>query len=217
MRMRARAKASVLVALAGSLLVLASPGVASAHQDFTVGSIDLAVGFGNEPAYANQPNSVQIILADRGKPVTELSQPMKVEVSFGNDSTTYDVEPNFEVGEFGTPGDFRAFFIPTQVGTYTFHVTGSVDGRKVDVTATSGPKTFSDVIDPAEAEFPKTNAPTTGELATKLDRDSARVAAAASSARDAADGARTLAVVALAAGLLGLVLGGLAVSRRRRA
>jgi hypothetical protein len=215
--MRARARALVLAALGGSLLVVTSPGVASAHEDFTVGSIDLAVGFGNEPAYANQPNSVQIILADHGRPVTELSQPMKVEVSFGNDSTTYDVEPNFEVGEFGTPGDFRAFFIPTQVGTYTFHVTGSVDGRKVDVTATSGPKTFSDVIDPAEAEFPTTNAPTTGELATKLDRDSTRVTEAASSAHDAADGARTLAVVALVAGLLGLVLGGVAVSRRRRA
>jgi len=218
--MRARARAAgtlILATLGGSLLVAASPGVASAHQDFTAGPIDLAVGFGSEPAYAGQPNSVQVILAELGKPVTHLSKPLKVEVSFGNDATMYEVNPNFEVGEFGTPGDYRAWFIPTQVGTYTFRVTGSVDGRAIDVTATSGPHTFSDVIDPAEAEFPATNAPTAGELATKLDRDSARLAEASATARDAADSARTIAVVALVAGVAGLVLGGVALARRRRA
>ena len=58
------------------------------------------------------------------------------------------VEPFFEEGEFGTLGDYRAWFIPTSAGQYTFHFTGKIDGQSVDETFTSGPKTFDDVVSP---------------------------------------------------------------------
>jgi hypothetical protein len=215
--MRTRARVLVLVTVCGSWLLVFSPEAASAHQDFTIGSIDMAVGFGTEPAFAGQPNSVQILLQDHGKPVTDLAHPMKVEVSFGNASKTFTVEPNFEVGEFGTPGDFRAWFFPTQVGTYTFHVTGSVGGRKIDETATSGPKTFSDVQDPAEAQFPPTNAPTNQELAAKLDRETPRLADAAAAASNAADSAKTFGILGLVVGAMGLIIAVAAIASRRRA
>jgi hypothetical protein len=87
-------------------------------------------------------------------------------------------DPDFEVGEWGTPGDYRAPFIPTQPGAYTFHVTGSVDGTDIDVSVRSGPKTFSDVVDPAEAMFPAVDAPSTADLATKVTVQAARTDAA---------------------------------------
>jgi hypothetical protein len=203
--MRTRARILVLVAVCGWWLLAFSPEAASAHQDFTIGSIDMAVGFGTEPAFAGEADSVQI------------SHPMQVEVSFGNASKTFTVEPNFEVGEFGTPGDFRAWFFPTQVGTYTFHVTGSVDGHKIDETATSGPKTFSDVQDPAESQFPPTNAPTNQELAAKLDRETPRLADAAAAASNAAGSAKTLGIVGIVVGALGLIVAVAAIASRRRA
>jgi hypothetical protein len=214
--MRARARILVLVAICASWVLVFSPAAASAHQEFTIGPVHLAVGFGTEPAYAGQLNSVQILAEDQGKPVTDLATPLMVDVSFGSASQSFTVEPDFEVGEFGTPGDYRAWFFPTQVGSYTFHVTGTIGGRKIDVTATSGPKTFSDVLDPAEAQFPPTNAPTDQELAAKLDRETPRLASAASAASDAAAQARTIGVIGIVVGAIGLIVAAVALTRRRK-
>jgi hypothetical protein len=176
----------------------------------------MAVGFGTEPAYAGQPNSVQVLLSEHGKPVTDLGSTLKVEVKFASSTKELPIEPNFEVGEFGTPGDYRAWFIPTQIGTYAFHFTGKIGSSPVDTTFTSGPKTFSDVLDPAEAEFPPTNAPTNQELATRLDRETPRLADAASAASSVADSARTLGIVGIAVGALGLIVAVAALASRRR-
>ena len=72
-------------------------------------------------------------------------------------------EPDFEVGGDGEPGDYRALFIPSQVGPYTFQLSGSIHGTKVDLSVTSGPKTFDEVQSPTEAMFPAVDAPTTHE------------------------------------------------------
>jgi hypothetical protein len=62
--MRTRLLAAVVaVPLAALLLpLLASP--AAAHEARTVGKYHFVVGFGDEPAYAGEKNSVQLILAD---------------------------------------------------------------------------------------------------------------------------------------------------------
>jgi hypothetical protein len=129
------------------------------------------------------------------------------------------MEPNFEVGEFGTPGDYRAFFIPTAPGSYSFHFTGSIKGQKIDQTFKSGPQSFSDIDDPAQVQYP-VKQPTGAQLATRADRDTARVDAALTAerdqARDDASSARTLAIVGLVVGVLGLVAGGTALARSRR-
>jgi hypothetical protein len=211
---------------AASLLVVGAALTAHAHTEVEVGKVSMAIGFGTEPAYAGQPNSVQAILSFDGKPVTELGDSLKVEVGYGDATTDLALEPFFEIGEFGTPGDYRAWFIPSQTGTYTFHFTGSVQGQKVNETVQSGPKTFSDVEDPQEAMFPPLNAPTNEELATKIDQVDTRsqgavaaAEAAAADSKDAADSAKTLALFGLIVGAIGVVAGiaGLAAARRRRA
>jgi hypothetical protein len=205
---------TAVAGLAGLLLALgAAP--ASAHEGRRVGRYEFVVGFGDEPAYAGQKNSVQLILSDAAthKPVVDLGDTLKVDVTAGNTDTPkmgMSVEPNFEVGEFGTPGDYRAFFIPTAAGAYTFHFTGTIKGQQVDQKFTSGPQTFSEVQDPTEVEFPSKD-PTTGQLSARVDRETQRLTAAvaaseqrARDANDAAGTARLLAIVGVVVGALGL-------------
>jgi hypothetical protein len=208
------------VLLAGLLVpLLASP--AAAHESRQVGKYHFVVGFGDEPAYAGEKNSVQLLLFGAGdKPVTDLTDTLKVSVRTSDaEERSMTLEPFFEVGEFGTPGDYRAFFIPTAPGSYSFHFTGTIKGQKVDQTFESGPQTFSDIQDPAQVQYPAKE-PTTGQLATRVDRESARVNAALAAerdtARDQAASARTLAVVALVVGALGLLVGIAALVLRRR-
>lgn len=202
----------------GTLLVLillpAAP--AAAHETRVVGDIVMTVGFGNEPAFAGQPNEVNLSLAERRSedPIVE-GVDVDVEVSFGEESTTMEMEPAFVVGAFGEPGLYRATLLPSRAGDYTFHFTGSVGDQEIDESFTSGDDTFSPARDPAEVAFPAQD-PSNAELADRLERETTRVAAAAES--ESAQ-ARTLAIVALVAGglglIIGLILGGLALRRAR--
>jgi hypothetical protein len=206
------------------LVLLAGP--AAAHEERHVGDLDLVVGFGQEPAYAGQPNSVELLLSTGGNPVTDLGDTLTVSVGFGDQSKDLSVEPFFEVGEFGTPGDYRAWFIPTRAGQYSFHFTGTIRGTKIDETFTSGPKTFGDVDNPTDAEFPVQD-PTNGELGERIDREIPRLEASITdvktsvdrsvgSAVDDVSSARTLALVGVALGALGLIAAIAAIAMTRR-
>lgn len=222
--MRLAAVSAVVVAM---LVLVAGP--ASAHEERDVGKYTLAVGFGQEPAYAGQPNSVQMLLSLDGKPVIDLGDSLSVSVAFGDQSVDLSIEPFFEIGELGTPGDYRAWFIPTRAGQYSFHFTGSIDGQKVDETFTSGPKTFDDIVSPTEAEFPIQD-PTNGEIADRIAREIPRIDSAIAegksaalrsltSASDDAKSARTLGLIGIVVGGLGLIAGlsGISIARRRQA
>ena len=221
---------SAVALVAASLIALGPAVAASAHASSKIGDLEMVVGFGTEPAYVNQPNSVELLLTHAGQPVTDLGDSLKVEVSFGDASTELPIVPNFEVGEFGDPGDYRAWFIPSEAGKYTFHFTGTIDGEKVDKSFTSGPDTFSEVEDTRDASFPPVDAPTNEELATKINQvdqrtqasvEQAQAAAetAANEAADSADSATTLAWIAVVVGAVSLILGiaAFAVARRRGA
>jgi hypothetical protein len=196
--------------------LVASP--ASAHEARTVGKYHFVVGFGDEPAYQGEKNSVQLLLGDANdKPVTDLGDSLKVEVSTDTvpgQTLPLALEPFFEVGEFGTPGDYRAFFIPTRPGKYTFHFTGSVKGQKVDQRFTSSSTGFGEVEDPANVEFPAKD-PTTGQLAQRLDQQVPRLETAVAAARkQGRDDARRALIVAIVGVVIGLAGVGLALTRR---
>jgi hypothetical protein len=212
---------AALTLLVTSFEVALLAGPALAHEDREVGDYTFTVGFGDEPAYSGLKNSVQLILTTSEEPITDLGDSLQVEVATGDQSTKLSLEPDFEIGEFGTPGDYRAWFIPTRPGDYTFHFTGTVKGQKVDESFTSSSSTFASVVDPTEAEFPVKD-PTVGQVAERLDREIPRINAAigaqTAAARDRADSARSLATVALIVGGLGLLAGiaGVAFGLRRR-
>ena len=222
-----RIRAITVASLTAAAFVLLLAGPASGHEGETIGHLELAVGFAQEPAYAGQPNGVQLILHEGGQPVTDLKDELQVVVSVGDQtSEPFTFEPAFEVGEFGTPGDYRANFVPSQPGSYTFTISGTFhDHRFNDDEFTSGPKTFSDVQDINAASFPQVTSPSNEELATRIEQESARTAAAvraaqmaATSAGDDASGARTIGVIGVVAGGVGIVAGiaGLAAARKAK-
>jgi hypothetical protein len=211
-------------ALAMALLLLgAAPALA--HEARTIGNLDVEVGWGTEPAYAGEVNSVQLLLTQNGKPVTDLGDTLDVEVTFGDQTQNFTIEPFFEKGEAGTPGDYRAWLIPTAPGQYSFHFTGTVNGQDVDETFTSGPKTFDDIENPQSVEFPMQQ-PSTGELAERIDRVEPRLANAIGDVQadvqttaDDASSAKTIGLIGLVVGAIGLIVAivALVTSRRKRA
>jgi hypothetical protein len=213
------------------LLAALAAAPASAHTEKKAGRYSFVVGFGTEPAYAGQPNSFQVIISRDGKPATDLGGQLDGLMGHAYYGTKADpklenammpLEAHFGDG-WGTPGDYRSFFVPTQAGAYTFTLKGKLGSQKIDLAVPSGPKTFSDVNDPAKSALPAVKDPTTAQLAQRLDREATRVngtmasaTAAQREAEDAAGQARMLALGGLLVGAVGLVVGGLALARSRR-
>ncbi|HZD74414.1 MAG TPA: hypothetical protein VE776_11115 [Actinomycetota bacterium] len=216
------ASVAAVVGLAGLLVTVAGAGPASAHEERKIGRYDVEVGFGDEPAYTGAKNSVVMFLNDADdKPVVDLGDTLRVDVSMASDDAqklSMSMEPNFEVGGDGTPGDYRAWFIPTAPGPYSFHFTGNIKGQKVDEKFTSSPTTFDEVQDPTQVQFPAKE-PTTGQLSARVDRENRRLARALADtrrqARDEAGTARLIAVVGLVVGVLGLAAAGYALRGKR--
>lgn len=219
MRKRTSAILVVLGLAAAISALLATPALA--HEERTIGKYDVEVGFGDEPVYAGQENSVVMFIHQaNGDPVVDLGPTLEVEVKFGNlTMPTMTMEPNFEIGGEGTPGDYRAFFIPTRPGDYTFHFTGNIEDQKVDESFTSSPTTFNTVEDASKVEFPAKD-PSTGQLADRLTREIPRVqrsaAAAAQRASDKATSAKTLGLVGIIVGAVGIAFGAAALVTSRR-
>jgi len=178
---------------------------AEAHAQRTVGSITFEIGWGDEPAYSGFKNSVQFLPADR----TTGGDTMKVDVKFGDQTKTLSFAPNFEIAGSGEPGDYRAWIVPTRPGSYTFHLTGTVHGQKIDTSITSGEKTFDDITGPLDVQFPAQD-PASAQLADRLDRGLARerLTASTKATRAAIPG-----WIGLALGLIALVV---ALTGRRK-
>lgn len=206
----------LLVAGALLVLILLPAAPAAAHETRVVGDIVMTVGFATEPAFAGEPNEAEVSLSERRSedPIVE-GVDLEVEVIFGEESMAMEMEPGFVVGVFGEPGSYSASFVPSRAGDYTFRIFGTVGDQEIDESFTSGEETFSAPRDPAEAAFPAQD-PSNAELADRLERETARVADAAESE---SSGARTLAIIALVVGAIGLIagltLGGLALRRAR--
>ena len=168
-------RARALAALAAcAALVLVPATTAFAHVAKSFGRVHVEMGFGDEPTYTGQPNSVFLGIERNGTPVTDLTDTLKVTVSYGQEHIDLPVVPNFEVGGDGTPGDYRAWFVPSQPGKYTFHFLGSIGSQQIDQSFTSGPTTFDEATDPRAVEFPA-KLPTLTEVSQLLGRLGPRV------------------------------------------
>jgi hypothetical protein len=216
MKITFRARALAVLTVAAVFVVTLAPE-AFAHVEKSFGPVHMEMGFGNEPTYAGQPNSVFLGIDRNGRPVTDLTDTLKVTVSYGSQHLDLAVVPNFEVGGDGTPGDYRAWFVPSQPGKYTFHVFGTVDGTKVDWTQTSSASTFDSVQDPNNASFPKVTAPTNQQLSDLITAQSSRLQSAAAEAHDAANSARTVGEIGVVLGAIAAIaaIGALALARKR--
>lgn len=206
---------SLVVALcAGAILAIGLAGVAGAHVVVKVGTYSLAIGWAHEPTYVGEQNAVQVIVTTTaGKPVDDLNAgDLTVVVSTGGQqSDPLQMVPMYDADTgLGIHGDYEASLMPTAPGDYTFHVTGSVHGTRIDETEQSSDSTFNSAANATGIQFPA-RLPTLAEVTTRLDRVDARIAAlpgpapatdltgvqgAASSALAAATAAQTTAATA---------------------
>lgn len=224
---------AVLMLAAVALSASAAPALA--HEGREVGEYTMEVGFGIEPAFAGFGNYVHLSVAhhDTGEPATRgVAGSLSVEVMFGQEARQMQLEP-----AFGSPGEYRAFFIPTRSGQYTFRFTGAIGGQRIDEEFTSGPDTFSDVQDTSEVSFPVAD-PSTAEVAELLEQQNGRLTERidvleaqlaeppgpeagpdprVAALEDDVDAARGMAVAGVVAGILGLGIGAAAliVGRKR--
>ena len=184
---------SLAIALAvalPALFVALSTAPASAHELKKDGAYDLLVGFGSEPAYLGEKNFVQMFVHDlHGNPVENIST-LKVTVEAQGKSMNLAVEPSFDPDSgLGTQGEYDAYFFPTALGKYTFHLTGSIKGQKIDESFTSGPDTFSEVEDPATVQFPN-KVPTLQAVSTRVVQEAERTTEQIDAVQASADSAR---------------------------
>ena len=196
----------VALPVGGALLaLLLMPAVASAHEQRDVGSYHFVVGFLNEPAIQDQMNSIDLTVtnpADKS-PVTGLEKTLKAEVIVGGNAKSMPLT----LANRGSalPGKYAGYFMPTATGSYTFHITGAINGQQVDQKFESGPNTFSDVEPLANYQFPD-----------KL-TDAATLQSQVGDAQSAATQSRTLGILGLIVGAIGVAVGAYGLSRRREA
>jgi hypothetical protein len=213
-----RTLAVLMAGTSASIVATAIP--AAAHERRVEGDHVFVVGWLDEPAFAGFKNAVQFIASHGEEPVEGAE--LEVEVIFGEPDADERTDPMPLEPAFGTPGEYHAFLIPTRPGTYSFHISGSVEpGEEFDEMFTSGPETFNDIQEPTDVQFPVQD-PTTGELSEAVTRLQERVessttdlaasheelAAALVQAEDAKDSAglaRLLAIIALVIGAGALV------------
>ena len=97
--MKGIARRTILLAATAAVALAITAAPAMAHTQKTVGAYQLTVGWGGEPAYAGQLNSVQLVIADAatGKPYTKLTDTLKadrpVRAAEGRVRTHADLRP----------------------------------------------------------------------------------------------------------------------------
>ena len=193
----------VLSALSVATIVIASllltSGTAYAHERRMVGPYQFVVGWLTEPAYVGQLNSLDLRITDTrsNQPVSGLEKTFKADVSAGGLSPF----PLAVSARFGTAGAYNGWVMPTVVGQYTFHITGTIDTQNVDEKFQSGPNTFGDIENTATLQYPA-KVPVADDLGKKLDTIQSGV-----------DQTRIIAIVGLALGIIAL---GAATLLRRR-
>jgi hypothetical protein len=167
-----------------------------------VGDHEVVVGWSNEPAYAGFGNEVQVIVSHGAEPVEDAELEAVVAYGDPNSQTTTDpipLEPAFD-----NPGEYLGYIIPTRPGTYSFLVTGTVEGDRFDETFTSGPDTFGDIENPTAVEFPEQD-PTRGDIAEAVERLTSRVEDLRTELSDDEGGDPLTLWVAIGAGVVALI------------
>jgi len=170
--------------------------VALGHERRAVGPYTFVVGWINEPSYVNLLNSLDLTVTETsgGKAVEGLDKTLKADVTFGGSSLA---QPLSLAARFGQPGKYTGYVLPTKVGDYTFHITGTVGTTSIDEKFESGPGRFGTIESTDALQYPA-KLISNSDLAARLDQ------------------LQTLVIAGIAVGVLALIvsIGGLATRPR---
>jgi hypothetical protein len=191
---RALATMAVLAVVVSSFALNAN--VALGHERRTVGPYTFVVGWLNEPAYVNLLNSLDLTITETSgaKPVEGLDKTLKADLTYGGSS---QAQPLTIAARFGAPGKYTGYVLPTKVGDYTFHITGTVGTMTIDEKFESGPNRFGSIEPTDPLQYPAKVA-SNNDLAARLDQ------------------LQTLVIAGIAIGVVALLLSAGELVMRRR-
>lgn len=232
---RANRTAPAALALLAAAVLLAPPallaGTASAHTTVEVGKYEIEAGWGTEPPVVGIRNTLVFEVREPGERegvstgVRDAFKGMDATARFGG------ALKELAVNSAPSPGDYYSNIIPTRTGSYSVQFAGEIDGTPVDVDVP-----VEDVETTAVLDFPPREG--AGAGGGGGDPGSGAVWAAIRQLQEGAGGsgiggvggsaasaepdsrgddpaAYDYAVVALSLGAAGVVLGAVAMARRR--
>ena len=106
---------------------------------------------------------IEIHDAEGENPLEGIEISLEVEVSFGPDSRTVALRP-----EWGTSDHYIAEIIPSRAGDYSFRVFGTIGEQAIDEAFTSTAGEFSSVEPVSNVSFPDA-IPSTVELLEQIE------------------------------------------------
>ncbi len=182
---------------ASALLLVALfvvPTSAFAHERRTIGNgkYDVVVGWDGEPAYQGIKNGASIRISQAGSnpavPVEGADKTLKVQIRQGASTKEFPLR-----AVFGQPGYYMADILPTRAGDYQWTFVGTIGDVQV-----------SEKFDTADGKFDAVQA-TSGLEFPQAVPDPVQTSAAVSAAQADAQSARTLALVGIGVGVLGVL------------
>ena len=181
------------------------PASVMAHEEREVGNYVFEIGWAVEPAVSGTPNSLflKIENMESTEGVAGLEETLQAEVIVGGGAQTKPL-PLEASGE--EPGVYGSPIVPTRAGDYTFRIFGTIEDQEVDESFSSGPETFDSVEDVSELQFPD-KVPSNAELSDQI--------ANLDTVGGDSDTTLFLAIIGIAAGVIGIAVGALAMAQRR--
>ena len=171
---------SRVLATVAALAVVASSfatntNTALGHERRAVGPYTFVVGWINEPSYVGLLNSLDLTVTETsgGKPVEGLDKTLKADLTYGGST---QAQPLTIAARFGQPGHYTGYVMPTKVGDYTFHITGTVGTMNIDEKFESGPGRFGSIESTDPLQYPA-KVVANSDLAARLDQLQALVIA----------------------------------------
>jgi hypothetical protein len=118
---------------------------AVAHEEVVIGNISIVGGWLDEPPLVNQLNDIVMIItnASNGQPINNAIAQLEVTLQKGTESRPLEFQPAEE------SGTYTATIFPTQTGQYAVIMRGTIAGQAID-----GQMQIEDVEDTARFNFP---------------------------------------------------------------
>lgn len=130
------------------VLALVVPVVASAHAHGTYkignATYNIVIGSLSEPIVVDDKTGLDLTVtkgpltmsadgdmdnAAAATPVAGLESTLKLEISAGGQTKTFDISP-----AYGAPGKYTTLFYPTAATTYTYRLKGTINDTPVDLS-----------------------------------------------------------------------------------
>jgi hypothetical protein len=121
----------VALFLAATLLLSFLPfnlGPVLAHEEIVIGNIRIVTGWVNEPPLVNQLNGIVVTITNvsNDQPINNALAQLDITVNKGTENKSLDFQPTEEAGVY------TATLLPTQTGQYTAVMRGMIAGQTID-------------------------------------------------------------------------------------